>query len=147
MRRLALIVALLLLAVLAAAFYTIYWSRPKIEVVGVSKGEISEHDGKIIVEVRHWEHFNITFKTSPRYARYRIVCFCDSINFTQGHPLKGRECGGYGVVDENGYCISTGWVADTPPGLVVRMKCYLVRKEEKVKGSELEIYLRSVEEG
>jgi len=146
MRRLALIVALLLLVVLAAAFYTIYWSRAKIEVVGVSKGEIKEHDGMIII-VRYWEHFNITFKTSPRYAGYKIVCFCDSINFTQDHPLKGRECGGYGVVDENGYCISTGWVADTPPGLVVGMKCYLARRGERVEGSELEIYLRSVEEG
>ncbi|RLG47898.1 MAG: hypothetical protein DRN90_04285 [Thermoproteota archaeon] len=147
MKKVAIILILLLLVVIAVVLFYIIRSPPKIEVVDVSTGTIREQEGKILIEVKYWEHFNITFKTSPKYAGYKIVCFCDSINFTHEHPLKGRECGGYGVVDDNGYCISTGWVADTPPGFVTGMKCYLVNKGRRIEGSGLEIYFKTVEEG
>ncbi|GEM_PF-3133685 len=117
----------------------------KIELVNVSSGDITTIDNKTVIEVVAETYFNITFKTSPRFAGMGIVCYCDSINFTLIHPYKGRECGGYGIVDDQGYCISDGWYADAPPGWIMGLKCYLEDWRGRIEMSELEIYIKVVE--
>jgi len=142
-KKLALLFLILLaLAVLALLFFKTKVVPPKIELVSVSKGNITTVDDKVLLIVEHGDRFNITFKTSPKYAGARIACFCDTVNFTQDHPFKGKECGGYGLVDENGYCVTEGWVADAPPGWVFGFKCYLLEEGEKLERSEFELYIK-----
>ena len=59
-------------------------------------------------------------------------------------PARGRVCGGYcDRVESDGTCVFRGWYADAPPGIVMGLKCYLVKDGVKVPGSEVEIYLLS----
>jgi len=111
---------LLVLAVLVLLFFKTKMVPPKIELVSVSKGNITTVDDKILLIVENGDRFNMTFKTSPKYTGKKIRIFCDTINFTQDHPYKGKQCSGYGLVDENGYCV-TRWYADGASGVGFRV--------------------------
>ncbi len=142
-KKLTLILLLFLFLIIAALlFYKAKVVPPKIELIGVSRGNITSVDNKLLILVEYGDEFNITFKTDPRYKGARIVCYCDTVNFTQDHPFKGKECGGYGFVDDQGYCITTGWVADAPPGWIFGFKCYLVEEGEKLGKSEFDLYIK-----
>jgi len=144
-KRVVLLVLIVVLVVAAAVWY--FFLRPyKLEVDRVIGGEIVEEGGKRIIEVKYHTYFKIVFKTTPPAVGYKVVCFCDTINFTKPHPLKGKTCGGYcNKIASDGKCVSEGWYADAPPGIVMGLKCYVARGGEVIKGSELTLYLRTRE--
>ncbi len=119
----------LLLGIFLVLVVMLYFLIPKVthEIKVYCSGNVS--CWKNIVYGEKYARFNITIPVSEKFNGWRVQCYCEKFN-NEEHPLKGKVCGGYGIV-KDGNATITGWEIDFDPGNNMTFSCWLERNEKK----------------